>query len=111
MNEKKTRILQEAIKNKNWFGKINSLFRMLVADITGKFKMKKRYFILFILALVYIISPIDFIPGWFFPIIGLTDDLSVLVLSVSLLMTEVNRFIQWELDQKLGVKTIDIESN
>ncbi len=109
MNFKKTRLAQEALKNKSWYENIGPMLRMFSAALRGEYKMKKRYVILPILAIAYIVSPIDFIPGWFFPIIGLTDDIGVFVLTVSLLMNEVNRFLVWETEQKTGIKTINIE--
>lgn len=36
-----------------------------------------------VLTLLYILSPIDLIPGWIFPIVGQLDDLAVLLIGIN----------------------------
>lgn len=50
-------------------------------------------------ALVYFISPIDFIPD-FLPVIGLTDDFALLVWLFNALADDIETFRIWEREQK-----------
>lgn len=59
------------------------------------------------LALIYVISPIDFIPD-FVPVIGALDDLAILALAIPMLMKEVDKFLLWE-SQKRNPEIQDAE--
>lgn len=69
--------------------------RMIQAHRTGQFKVSKKTLGLIVLGLVYFVTPIDIIPD-FLPLIGFTDDLSVLVAIFSAVKHEVEDFLNWE---------------
>jgi uncharacterized membrane protein YkvA (DUF1232 family) len=69
--------------------------RMIVATLTGRYDGKARLAGM-TLAGVYIISPIDFIPEAFFLFFGLIDDAAVAVWLAGAVLSETERFLEWE---------------
>ena len=76
------RLVQKGLKNPVDFfrvivnlPKFIKLFYRLLKDRRVPFYLK---FVL-ILALIYVISPIDFIPDWIIPIVGYADDIVILI--------------------------------
>jgi uncharacterized membrane protein YkvA (DUF1232 family) len=76
--------------------KITILSRMVKAYISGDYKIIPWSSIVKIIAvLIYFISPIDFIPD-FLPVIGLSDDLALVVWLFSSLKEDFANFEAWE---------------
>jgi len=76
--------------------KVTTLSRMVKAYVSGQYKIVPWSSILKILTvLIYFISPFDFIPD-FLPIIGLTDDLALVMWLFTSLKTDIDNFIVWE---------------
>ncbi len=76
--------------------KITTLSRMVKAYISGDYKIIPWSSIVKIIAvLIYFISPIDFIPD-FLPVIGLSDDLALVVWLFSSLQEDFANFEAWE---------------
>jgi uncharacterized membrane protein YkvA (DUF1232 family) len=75
--------------------RISALPRMLRATFTGRYDGKGRVLGM-IVALVYIISPIDLIPEAFFAFFGLADDAFVAVWLAGVILSETERFLVWE---------------
>lgn len=46
-------------------------------------------------ALLYFVSPVDLIPDWI-PVLGLTDDVAVVVAVVRAIRKDLDRFARWE---------------
>ncbi len=46
-------------------------------------------------AIIYFLNPLDLIPD-FIPLMGLTDDVAVLVWAYDLISTEIDKFMAWE---------------
>jgi uncharacterized membrane protein YkvA (DUF1232 family) len=72
--------------------------RMIQAHRSGKFKVSSKTLGLIVLGLVYFITPIDIIPD-FLPILGFTDDLSVILAVFNSVKHEVEDFLDWEKTQ------------
>jgi uncharacterized membrane protein YkvA (DUF1232 family) len=72
--------------------------RMIQAHRSGKFKVSAKTLGLIVLGLVYFITPIDIIPD-FIPLLGFTDDLSVLLAVFNSVKHEVDDFLNWEKTQ------------
>lgn len=72
--------------------------RMIQAHRSGKFKVSSKTLGLMVLGLVYFITPIDIIPD-FMPILGFTDDLSVIIAVFNSVKHEVEDFLNWEKTQ------------
>ena len=107
MKYSKLKLAQEAIKHKGFLQKIPSVYRMFKLWYRGEYKMKFTDVLIPALALIYVISPIDFIPD-FVPVIGALDDLAILALAIPMLMKEVDKFLLWE-SQKRNPEIQDAE--
>lgn len=80
---------------------IQALFRMLVLFFKGEYQgIKKRSIIKIVLAIIYLISFIDFIPD-FIPFIGWADDIAVLFFIYRSLKIEIDAFLKWEQQPKI----------
>jgi uncharacterized membrane protein YkvA (DUF1232 family) len=58
-------------------------------------ELPRSQVVMWAVALVYLVSPIDFLPE-FLPVIGVTDDAGVLVWLLSSLSTTSGTFLRWE---------------
>lgn len=54
------------------------------------------------LATVYLLSPLDLVPGWI-PVLGQLDDLAVLILAIRTFKRSIPLAILAEYEQKLGI--------
>lgn len=76
--------------------RITTLSRMVKAYATGQYRIIPWASILKIIAsLIYFISPIDLIPD-FLPLVGLSDDLALVMWLFTSLKTDIDNFIAWE---------------
>ena len=95
MKISKIRLIQEAYRNKNFIFKIPVIFRMLKAAMKGEYSLNKKSMIISVLTLIYLISPLDFIPDWI-PFLGVFDDIGLLMMVISKLSKEAEDFLLWE---------------
>ena len=89
--------------------KAKILFRLIGSTLIGKYKPNKWNLILGFLSIVYIISPLDFIPEIAIGPIGLIDDAAILVFAYSRINKEIKNFLQWENQNKSDKNIITIE--
>lgn len=76
--------------------KLSVFSRIASAYATGKYRDISWKSILIVLgAIIYFLNPIDLIPD-LIPVLGLTDDFSVLLWVYSTLGSEVDKFLTWE---------------
>lgn len=104
-------IMKTLFRYKGFIQKLPDLFRMFRDIIKGVYKPRIWGFLIPILALIYLIFPLDFVPD-FIPIIGFVDDITLVLLSIPKLMKEVEKYLIWkdrQRDKKI-VKTIDVET-
>lgn len=75
---------------------LDTLVRLARAWASGKYKdMGWTSIVLVLGAVIYFVNPLDAIPD-FLPLIGLTDDLSVIAFAVSRVRKELDKFHDWE---------------
>jgi uncharacterized membrane protein YkvA (DUF1232 family) len=73
-----------------------TFIRLVRAYINGSYRqVPKRAMILGLATLLYLVLPIDIIPD-FLPLIGYSDDLSVIAWFVTTFQSEITRFRSWE---------------
>ena len=76
--------------------KLSVFSRIASSYASGKYRDISWKSVLIVLAaIIYFINPIDLIPD-FIPVLGLTDDFSVLLWVYSTAGTEVDKFLAWE---------------
>jgi uncharacterized membrane protein YkvA (DUF1232 family) len=76
--------------------KLFATIRMVKAYVSKEYTdIPPKTIVIALAGLLYIANPIDLIPS-FIPFIGLLDDLSVAVYVLSLINSEVEKFIEWE---------------
>lgn len=81
---------------------VYALVRMLKAQVSGEYTVLPWKSLTMISgALLYFVTPTDFLPD-FLPIIGLTDDIAIIIWIYESLKDDVEAFKLWE-------NTIDIE--
>lgn len=110
MKYSKLSLAKQAISHKGFVKKIPDIFRMVKMWKVGSYPMRSIDMILPLLGLLYVISPIDLLPDFALPVIGVLDDFAVLSLTIPKLIKEVDKFLLWEAERKYsdeGTKIID----
>jgi uncharacterized membrane protein YkvA (DUF1232 family) len=75
-----------------WGEDLADFVKMIKAAFSGKFKIKKRNMLITIAGLIYVISPLDFIPELILGPLGLVDDAAILVFVYKRITGELERF-------------------
>jgi len=70
--------------------------RLLRAQLAGKFCAPGDSILMIVAALIYFVSPFDLIPDSI-PVLGLTDDASVLIFAARSNLTLISNFRKWEI--------------
>jgi uncharacterized membrane protein YkvA (DUF1232 family) len=74
---------------------ISIFIRMVKAHFSGAHKLSNSTLGMVLLALIYFLSPFDFMPD-FLGLMGFVDDASVILAVYAKLKNEVNEFLVWE---------------
>ena len=94
--EKINTVTSDSEKVKGILGILRTLVRMMKAYLRGEYKVVPwKTLLLIVGALIYFVSPLDFIPD-FIPITGFIDDFSIVVWVFSRINKEIKRFEEWE---------------
>jgi uncharacterized membrane protein YkvA (DUF1232 family) len=75
--------------------RLSALPRMIMASIRGEYDAGHRL-LLIAAASLYVVSPLDAIPELFTAFIGLIDDAFVVTWLAGALLSETERFLEWE---------------
>jgi uncharacterized membrane protein YkvA (DUF1232 family) len=82
---------------------------MLRGAVTGQYPERSRGRLgLILLALAYLVSPIDLMPEAFLSLVGLVDDAVVALWLGGAFLAETDRFLEWERRQPV---VVDARSN
>nr|WP_293837337.1 YkvA family protein [uncultured Arsenicibacter sp.] len=85
---------------------IGLLSRMLKSYASGQYReIPWKTLIRVIAVLIYFVSPIDFIPD-LLPVIGITDDIALVVWLISAIRDDIEKFRAWESTQAVNRKEI-----
>lgn len=75
---------------------LNIFSRISKAYTSGKYhSIPWKTVVTILAAIIYFLNPLDLIPD-FIPLLGLTDDFSVLVWVFNSVNMEVDKFLEWE---------------
>lgn len=88
--------------------RLAALPRMVMASIKGEYDGGKRL-LLMVAAVAYIISPIDALPELFMLAVGLIDDAFVITWLVGAVLSETERFLEWEKANGRGPSIVESE--
>jgi uncharacterized membrane protein YkvA (DUF1232 family) len=81
-------------------GRLRSLPRMVTAALSGRYpELSRGRLGLLVLALAYLISPVDLVPEAFLALLGLGDDVIVALWLGGAVLVETDRFLEWERTQ------------
>jgi uncharacterized membrane protein YkvA (DUF1232 family) len=75
--------------------RLSALPRMIMASIRGEYDAGARL-LMMAAASLYVVSPLDAIPELFTAFIGLVDDAFVVTWLTGALLSETERFLEWE---------------
>lgn len=76
--------------------KVYVLGKLVKAYAKGDYReIKTKNLILIVAGLIYLVSPLDFVPD-VLPIVGFTDDVALLVYIVNAISDEITKFEDWE---------------
>ena len=93
VKDKSKRVSGEA----DFLPQVATLVRMVRAHLRGDYQeIPWRSLLLVVATLIYFVSPFDFIPD-LLPIVGLTDDITLVFWIVKSLREDIQRFREWEL--------------
>lgn len=79
---------------------VQLLIRMVKSYASGEYKGLPWKSLLSIVAvLIYFVSPIDIIPD-FLPVIGITDDVALVIWLIKTLGSDISKYSEWEKKEK-----------
>lgn len=78
-----------------------TLWQMLREVLKGSYKMSVLTVVIFVLAIAYVLSPIDLIPDWI-PVVGWVDDGFVIYLLLKRLHKETQRYTRFKVMERKG---------
>jgi uncharacterized membrane protein YkvA (DUF1232 family) len=76
-----------------------TIVRLVTCSLSGTYKVNRQTFLILAGAILYVVTPCDAIPDAI-PIAGYLDDAYALRLAVNSCSSEIERFKQWEQQQK-----------
>jgi len=79
---------------------VQLLIRMVRAYSSGSYKkLPWKSLVSIVAVLIYFVSPIDLIPD-FLPVIGITDDVALVLWLIKTLGDDISKFSEWEKNEK-----------
>ena len=72
---------------------------MVLAIVSGKYKMPWNTLLWAVLCLIYFVSPLDAVPDWLLPL-GIADDGAFIIFVLTLLHKDLTNFRQRQLEPK-----------
>ena len=97
----------DSIKTSGFVSRLNVFIRMVKAYAKGEYRdIEWKHIVLVVAALLYFITPLDFIPD-FIPVTGFIDDFAVLVWVYNKVQNEIDRFQIWESNSATSVKEVE----
>lgn len=79
---------------------VQLLIRMVKAYSSGAYKnLPWKSLVSIVAVLIYFVSPIDLIPD-FLPVIGITDDVALVLWLIKTLGDDIRKFSEWEKNEK-----------
>ena len=81
-------------------GSVRLLIRMVKAYSSGAYRtLPWKSLVSIVAVLIYFVSPIDIIPD-FLPVIGITDDVALVIWLIKTLGSDISKYSEWEKKEK-----------
>lgn len=94
--KKLTDVLESNDRLKEFSEKVYVMIRMVKAQISGEYReFPWRTLAMMVGALIYFVTPMDLIPD-IIPILGLTDDISIVYWIYKSVQEDIEKFENWE---------------
>ncbi|WP_420579636.1 YkvA family protein [Reichenbachiella sp.] len=94
--EKLTEVLENNDRLKEFSEKVYVMIRMVKAQLSGEYQeFPWRTLAMIVGTLIYFVTPLDLIPD-IIPILGLTDDISIVYWIYKSVQEDIERFEEWE---------------
>ncbi len=94
--KKLTEVLENNDRLKEFSEKIYVMIRMVKAQLSGEYReFPWRTLAMIVGALIYFVTPLDMIPD-IIPILGLTDDISIVYWIYKSVQEDIEKFEMWE---------------
>lgn len=85
--------------------RLRSVPRLVASTVTGRYRGLGRGRLAgMVLALLYLVSPVDLVPEAFLGVLGLVDDLAVAAWLAAAVLVETDQFLEWERSQPRVVR-------
>lgn len=95
-NEKLRKVAEKDESKRELFDSVKIIIRMVRSQLSGEYDaFSAKSLFLLVFALLYFVIPTDMIPD-FIPLIGFTDDITVLYYVVSSLAEDISLYREWE---------------
>ncbi len=96
LDEAQEKVNQNKTKLNKILDELKAMIRMIQAWRRGEYReVPVRTVIILIAAILYFVTPLDFIPD-FIPFTGLIDDATIIALVFSSLREQIQAFLHWE---------------
>jgi uncharacterized membrane protein YkvA (DUF1232 family) len=83
--------------------RVRALPRMVAASLTGRYRdVGRGRLALLVLAVAYLVSPVDLVPELFLAVLGLADDAVVALWLGGAFLVETDRYLRWERESTTG---------
>ncbi|MFA7447167.1 MAG: hypothetical protein WCY77_01885 [Weeksellaceae bacterium] len=82
---------------------IKAFVRLVIDWITGKYSPKKRNLLIGTLVIIYVISPLDLLPGI------ILDDAIIVLFALKYFKKEITKYVNWEKSRKFNFEVSDAE--
>jgi uncharacterized membrane protein YkvA (DUF1232 family) len=83
---------KQLAQDSSWFDDLADVVKMIQAALKGTYRIRKRTILLVLTSIGYIISPIDFMPGFLLGPLGLLDDAAILLFAYKRILSELAIF-------------------
>jgi uncharacterized membrane protein YkvA (DUF1232 family) len=77
--------------------RLASLPRLVGSTLTGRYRgMSRGRLVGMVLAVLYLVSPVDLMPEAFLGVLGLVDDVALAAWLAGTILVESDRYLEWE---------------
>jgi uncharacterized membrane protein YkvA (DUF1232 family) len=81
--------------------RVRAIPTMVLGAVSGRYpQLSRGRLVLALLAIAYLVSPVDLVPELFLPLLGLGDDAVVALWLGGVFLVETDRYLRWQHQQR-----------